>query len=87
MTVEQRLDTIDAQLSQLVIASAQLLESVMTQTHQIEIQTDQIGRLTEGLIEIRLIGERQERNIARLLDVTERQLCMIERLIPRLESE
>ncbi len=87
MTVEQRLDSIDAKLEQLVIASAQLLETTRAHTRQLELQTGQIGRLTEGLTKIKLIGEKQEQNISRLLDITERQSRIIERLIPSSYSE
>jgi len=87
MTVEQRLDSIDTKLEQLVIASAQLLETTRAHTRQLELQTEQIGRLTEGLTEIKLIGEKQEQNILRLLDITERQSRIIERLIPSSYSE
>lgn len=57
---------------------------------KLETLIDQVGRLTEGLTEIKgMIQEqgetakRQERNIDRLVAVTERQSAMIERLIER----
>jgi methyl-accepting chemotaxis protein len=55
---------------------------------KLEALTDQVGRLTKGLTEIKgMIQEqsetakRQEHNIDRLVAVTERQSAMIERLV------
>ena len=55
---------------------------------KLETLIDQVGRLTEGLTEIKSMiqeqgetAKRQERNIDRLVAVTERQSVIIERLI------
>ncbi len=64
---------------------------------KLETLIDQVGKLTEGLTEIKVMiqaqgetakeqgetAKRQERNIDRLVAVTERQSAMIERLIER----
>ena len=46
----------------------------------IEMLTQQVGHLTEGLTEIRLTTQQQADNITRLVAIVDRQTQMFERL-------
>lgn len=70
-------------LDTLVEATAELVQLNRQQNDKIDQLTDQVGRFTEGLTELRLLvreqaetSKRQERNIDRLV-------CIVEALIQR----
>ncbi len=87
MNTERQLDSIDPRLERLVAASEQhgqniaaMLEGMRAQNHNINVLTEQIGRLTESQVEFRVdmvelrvttqrqaeTAARQERNIEQL---------------------
>ena len=47
----------------------------------IEMLTEQVGRLTKGLTEIRLTSQQQTDNITRLVAIVDRQTQMFERIL------
>lgn len=61
---EERFDAIDARLERVSATSERTADNI-------EMLTQQIGLLTEGIAEMRLTSERQERNIDRLVGVVE----------------
>jgi archaellum component FlaC len=56
----------------IIEARLERIEQICERTAEnIEALTQQVGSLTEGLVEIRMTTERQERNIDRLVGIVE----------------
>jgi methyl-accepting chemotaxis protein len=67
----ERLDVIDARLERLTAVVERTADNVETISEEVKALTHQVGLMTTGLTEIRLITERQEQNITRLVGIAE----------------
>jgi hypothetical protein len=61
---DERFDAIDARLERANATAERTADNI-------EMLTQQIGLLTEGIADMRLTSERQERNIDRLVGIVE----------------
>ncbi len=89
MSTDQELRNIDERLLRIAELNRethqQTMESVATSSRsldrKLEILTDQVGRFTEGLTDLRLSGERQEQNVQRLAEAsTSVKLSLVNRV-------
>jgi len=55
-------------------------------TENLEMVTDQIGRLTEGLTDIKLTAQQQAENISRLTDNITRLVTVVDRQAQMMEK-
>jgi hypothetical protein len=79
MSTDQELRNIDERLIRIAELNRETHQQTMDSIaasgrsldRKLEILTDQVGRFTEGLTDLRLSGEQQEQNVQRLADANE----------------